>query len=155
MYSRQEASQLRKNFWTSFGQYMRPLRNADDDPVNPIAIRWLNYKTGVKHLYFRMDADKDRATIAIELRHPDPLVQQQYFEKFRSLEKVLQQTVGELWQWQLHHTDEDGKLVSRIGTQLTKVNIFDINDWPAIISFLKPRIMALDNFWNRVKDSFD
>jgi Domain of unknown function (DUF4268) len=150
MYSRQEASQFRKNFWTSFGQYMRPLRNADDEPVN-----WLNYKTGVKHLYFRMDADNNRATIAIELRHPDPLVQLLYFEKFRSLEKLLHQTVGEIWQWQLRHTDEDGKQVSRIGTQLRNVNVFDINDWPAIISFLKPRILALDNFWMMVKDGFD
>ena len=42
MYSRQEASQLRKNFWTSFGQYMRPLPNADGERVN-----WLNYKAAV------------------------------------------------------------------------------------------------------------
>lgn len=150
MYSRQEASQLRKNFWTSFGQYMRPLRNAADEPVN-----WLNYKTGVKHLYFRMDADNDKATIAIELRHPDPLIQQHYFEKFRSLEKLLHQVIGENWQWQLHDIDEDGKLVSRIGTQLKNVNVFHVNDWPAIISFLKPRMLALDIFWNMAKDGFD
>ena len=150
MYSRQEASQLRKNFWTSFGQYMRPLRNANDELVN-----WLNYKTGVKHLYFRMDADNDKATIAIELSHPDPLIQQHYFEKFRSVEKLLHETIRENWQWKLHGIDEDGKLVSRIGTQLKNVNVFNVSDWPAIISFLKPRILALDDFWNTIKDGFD
>lgn len=150
MYSRQDASQLRKNFWTSFGQYMRPLRNADDEPVN-----WLNYKTGVKHLYFRMDADNHKAGIAIELHHPDPLVQLHYFKKFQLLEKFLHQTVGEIWQWQLHDTDEDAKLVSRISIQLQNVNVFDVNDWPAIISFLKPRILALDSFWTMVKAQFD
>lgn len=149
MYSRQEASLLRKNFWTSFGQYMRPLRSADDEPVN-----WLNYKTGVKHLFFRMDADNDKATIAIELRQPDPFVQHHYFKKFQSLEKLLHQTTGENWQWQLHSIDEDGKLFSRIGTQLKNVNVFNVNDWPAIISFLKPRLLALDIFWNMVKDGF-
>jgi hypothetical protein len=150
MYSSQEASKFRKKFWTIFGQYMRPLRNADDEPVN-----WLNYKTGIKHLYFRMNAGKDNAAIAIELSHPDPLVRQHYFEKFRSVEKILNQTTGENWEWQLHRSDEDGKLVSRIGTQLKNVNIYDEKDWPAIISFLKPRMLALDRFWNIVKDGFD
>jgi Domain of unknown function (DUF4268) len=150
MYSRHEASKLRKKFWTNFGQYMRPLHNADGEPVN-----WLNYKTGIKHLYFRMDADNDKATISIELNHTDPLVQQHYFEKFRSLEKLFHLAIGEHWQWQLHDNDEDGKLVSRISTQLKNVNIFDENDWPAIISFLKPRMLALDNFWSMTKDGFD
>jgi hypothetical protein len=149
MYSRQEASQLRKNFWTGFGQYMRPIRNADDEPLN-----WLNYKTGIKHLYFRLDADNNQAAIAIEFRHPDPVPQQHYFEKFRQLEKLFHQTTGENWQWQLHTKDEDERLVSRISTQLKDVNVFNVNDWPTIISFLKPRILALDTFWTMVKEGF-
>lgn len=155
MYSKQEASQLRKKFWTQFGQYMRPLPGAEGEPVNPIAIGWLNYKTGVKDLYFRMDADNKQATIAIELRHTDPLEQQYYFEKFKELQKLFQQTVGEDWQWELHAIDEDGKPVSRIGTLVKNVNVFDKADWPVIISFLKSRMLALDNFWTMVKEGFE
>ena len=150
MYSKQEASLLRKKFWTQFGQYMRPLTGAEGEPVN-----WLNYKTGIKNLFFRMDADKKQATIAIELRHSDPLLQQYYFEKFRELKELFQQIIGESWQWKLHAIDEDDKLVSRIGTALIGVNIFDTADWPAIISFLKPRMQALDNFWSLVKETFE
>ena len=128
---------------------MRPLRNADDEPVN-----WLNYKTGIKHLYFRMDADNNKATIAIEFRHPDPVLQQHYFTKFQQLEKLFHQTIRENWQWQLHTKDEDGRQVSRISTQLNNVNVFNTNDWPAIISFLKPRMLALDSFWSMVKEGF-
>lgn len=150
MYSKQEASLLRKRFWTQFGQYMRPLPGADGEPVN-----WLNYKTGIKQLYFRMDADSKQATIAIELRHDDPIQQQYYFEKFRELENLFRQTAGESWQWELHTMDEDGKLVSRISSRLKGVNIFDTADWPAIISFLKPRLLVLDNFWTLVKEGFE
>jgi hypothetical protein len=150
MYSKQEASQLRKKFWTQFGLYMRPLPGADGEPVN-----WLNYKTGIKNIYFRMDADNKQATIAIELRHTDLLQQQYYFEKFRELEKLFQQTIGENWQWELHTIDEDGKQVSRIGKILKNVNVFDKADWPAIISFLKPRMLAMDSFWNLVKETFE
>jgi hypothetical protein len=150
MYSKQEASQLRKNFWTSFGQYMKPLRNADGETVN-----WLNYKTGIKHLYFRMDANNKEATIAIEMQHPDPELQQLYFEKFHQLQSFFDETVGEKWNWELHIIDEDGKTVSRIGTVLKGVNIFNSVDWPLIISFLKPRMIALDSFWAMVKDGFE
>jgi hypothetical protein len=150
MYSRQEASQLRKKFWTQFGQYMRPLPGVGGEPVN-----WLNYKTGIKHLYFRMDADNKQATIGIELRNADPVQQQYYFEKFRALETLFQQAIGESWEWELHSIDEDGKPVSRISTGLKGVNVFDTADWPAIISFLKPRILALDHFWSLVKETFD
>lgn len=150
MYSKQEASQLRKNFWTSFGQYMKPLRNADGETVN-----WLNYKTGIKHLYFRMDADIRQASIAIELRHPDTELQQLYFEKFAQLKNILHQTVGEECDWKLHMTDEDGKTISRIGTVLNGVNVFNSADWPLIISFLKPRIMALDSFWIMIKEGWE
>jgi hypothetical protein len=150
MYSKREASLRRKNFWTQFGQYMRPLQNATNEPVN-----WLNYKTGARHIYFRLDAGVNQATIAIELRHPDAPQQTQYLEKFRKFENLLHQTIGEKWQWQLHAIDEDGKLVSRIGTKLDDVNIFNNGDWPAIISFFKPRMIALDAFWNLVKEEFE
>ena len=150
MYSKQEASQLRKKFWTQFGQYMRPFPGAGGEPVN-----WLNYKTGIKHLYFRMDAGNKQATIAIELRHADPLLQQYYSEKLRELENLFQKMMGEAWQWELHTIDEDGKQVSRIGTIVTGVNVFNTADWPAIISFLKPRMLALDSFWTLVKERFE
>lgn len=150
MYSKQEKVQLRKKFWTQFGQYMRPLPGADGERVN-----WINYKTGIKHLYFRMDADSQQATIAIELTHPDAERQQYYFEKFEALKKMLEETTDEKWKWELHTIDEDSKQISRIGSTLNGVNVFNAADWPAIISFLKPRILALDNFWSLVKETFE
>jgi len=150
MYSRQEAAQLRKKFWTQFGQYMRPLAGADGERVN-----WLNYQTGIKHLYFRMDADNQQATIAIELKHTDTEAQHLYFEKLVALQKLLEDVTKEKWKWELLAIGEDNKQVSRIGTTLKGVNIFNIADWPAIISFLKPRILALDTFWTSVKETFE
>jgi hypothetical protein len=150
MYSKQEAALLKRDFWTSFGQYMRPLPGADGEVVN-----WLNYKTGIRQLFFRMDADNRQAGIAIELRHPDPDVRQQYYERLKQLQTILHQATGEEWKWQELVTDEDGRQVSRVGTTIRGVNIFNRNDWPAIISFLKPRILALDAFWHLVKEQFE
>ncbi|MGN6618356.1 MAG: DUF4268 domain-containing protein, partial [Ilyomonas sp.] len=52
MYSKQEASQLRQEFWTVFGQYMLPVLSSEG-----MKISWTNYKTGEKNIYFRMNAD--------------------------------------------------------------------------------------------------
>lgn len=129
---------------------MRPVKGAEGDTIN-----WLNYKTGIKHIYFRMDAGQQNATIAIELKHTDTALQQHYFEQLGQLRSILEQITGEIWEWQLHTTDEDGNCISRISTSLTPVNIFKEADWPSIISFLKPRIIALDEFWMMVKEQFE
>jgi hypothetical protein len=129
---------------------MRPVPGANGDTIN-----WLNYKTGIRYLYFRMNADNKQASIAIELRHPDFLLQRQYFEKLQQVKILLEEQTGENWLWQLHQTDEDGITFSRISIALENVNIFNAANWPTIISFLKPRLLALDRFWEVVREGFE
>ena len=150
MYTREEASRIRQRFWTSFGQYMRPVRGAAGDTVN-----WLNYKTGVKHLFFRMDVDRQQALIAIEWQQRDLSQQQEMYDRFMQMKSILEEETGEEWRWQLQVQDEDGKIVSRVIQTLPGVNIFNEADWPSIISFLKPKMLALDRFWMQARDFFE
>lgn len=150
MYSKEQASLLKKEFWTTFGQYMKPVYSAEGTRIS-----WLNYKTGLKHVYFRMEADKMRASIAIEITHEDPGIQELFFEKFIELKGILRDALGEIWEWRLHVPDENGKVISRIFKELSAVNVFNESDWPKLISFFKPRIIALDNFWSDAKYSFE
>lgn len=150
MYSRQEASQLRQEFWTVFGQYLNPIPSAEGEKVN-----WINYKTGEKNISFRMHADNKKAVVAIELNHKDRDIQQIYFEQFLPFKKLFEGAMQEEWTWQLHHYDENGKLVSRIYKEKEGISIFQKADWPELISFFKPRILALDEFWSSVKYSFE
>lgn len=149
MYTREEASQVRRTFWTSFGQYMKPVRGAEGDTVN-----WLNYKTGVRHLYFRLDAEKRFASVAVEISHPDPDTRLEYYRQFEAMKAVLEEVTGETWEWQPDVTDEDGRQISRIITVLDGVNVLTRDDWASIISFFKPRIVALDAFWSMARDMF-
>jgi hypothetical protein len=150
LYSKDEASQLKQAFWTAFGQYMTPIVNAEGLKTN-----WVNYKTGLKHVYFKMQADKKTASIAIEISHPDAGVQELFFEQFKELKNILNGYLDEPWDWQLHTTVEYGKTISTIGTEITGVSIFNKADWPTLISFFKPRIIALDEFWSDAKYAFD
>jgi hypothetical protein len=82
-------------------------------------------------------------------------MQQLYFEQFEEFRKLLEAELGERWDWELHQFDDLGKIVSRIQKVKMGLNVFDHNDWPAIISFLKPRIIALDAFWANIKPAFE
>lgn len=150
MYTREQASQIRQAFWTAYGMYMAPVPSAEGAKAN-----WVNYKTGLKHVAFRMQADNKIASIAIELSHPDPEIQELFYEQFLELKDYLHSCLGEEWEWELHSTDEYGKVISRIYKALAPVNIFKQDDWPDLISFFKPRIIALDEFWSDAKYSFD
>jgi hypothetical protein len=62
---------------------------------------------------------------------------------------------GESWEWEKEAVDEYGSALKRIGKRLEGVNVMNEEDWPAIISFLKPRIIALDRFWANVRYGFE
>ncbi len=150
MFSKAEASLIRQEFWTTFGKYMLPVPPADDEKVN-----WVNYKTGIKYLYFRMEAENHTARASIEITHPDLGIQELFFEQFKELKMMLHNYLGEDWNWQLHHTGIEGKVISLIYKELPNVSIFNRNDWPKLISFYKTNIIALDKFWSIGKYSFD
>ncbi|OUJ75304.1 DUF4268 domain-containing protein [Hymenobacter crusticola] len=150
MYSKAEVSQLRQAFWTTFGQYMAPVPSAEGMPTN-----WINYKTGLKHVYFRMQADGRRATIGIELTHPDADIRALFFEQFVALRSMLHESLGENWQWEPEATDANGQPLARIYKALEPVNLFSRDDWPQLISFFKPRMIALDEFWSNAQYAFD
>ncbi|WP_367127609.1 DUF4268 domain-containing protein, partial [Mongoliibacter sp.] len=121
---------MRKDFWTTFGQYMKPVPNAEGYRIN-----WQNYKTGVKNIFFRMKAERGFASIGIELNHKDEEMQELVFAQFQEFQKLLESELEEVWDWQLHGYDESGKVVSRIQIALADVNVMEKDDWPAIISF--------------------
>lgn len=150
MYNKQEASALKQQFWTSFGQYMAPVPSAEGLKIN-----WINYKTGIKDLHFKMEADNKTATISILILNADLNRQAFFFNQFMQLKNVLKDVLHEEWEWAQHTKDENNKTVSRIYTAKNAVNIFKKEDWPLIISFFKPRMIALDAFWNDVKYAFE
>ncbi len=150
MYSKDEAARLRQQFWISFGQYMKPVPSASGSTVH-----WINYKTGVKNISFKMDVDNKKASIAIQLSHSDPEIRHLIFDQFEEFKLMFSNAVAEDWDWIRDFTDEYGKTISQISITLTGVSIFNQQHWPQLISFFKPRIIALDDFWDNVKPIFE
>jgi hypothetical protein len=149
MYSREEAARIKRSFWIAFGKYMSPIPSASGLLTN-----WINYKTGVKNIFFRLDADNSSARVSIEIAHRDDSLREIFFEQFQSLKKILNAHLNQEWNWEAN-VREDYKTISRISAEIKGVNVFNDADWPKIISFLKPRMIALDSFWNEVRFIFE
>jgi hypothetical protein len=150
LYSKAESSETKQAFWTAFGQFMAL------QPVSQSTkISWINYKTNVKHLNFRMNADNSSATVSIEINHPDIGVQALMFAQFEELRRLLELELEEVWDWNLHTVGSDGRTISTIRKKIHGVSIYRKEDWPEIIGFFKPRIMALHEFWKNASDAFD
>ena len=150
MYTNAEASAIRQQFWTSFGMYMSPVPSATLEKVN-----WVNYKTGIKGISFKMDADKESAFVAIEIFLKDTMLQHQYFEIFDNFAKQFEQTAGKGWRFERDHFIEHKGNLSSITVELKNVNIFRQDNWPTIIAFLKQHIIGLDAFWAEYKAAFE
>ena len=150
MFKRDEAARLREEFWTTFGRYMGPVPSSDGMKIN-----WVNYRTGLKDVHFRMTAQSNTASIFIALENRDATIRELFFQQFEELKIMLHTTVGEEWKWQLHAAVAEGKTISRIYRELHDVSIFNKDHWPDLISFFKPRIIALDEFWQNAQYSFE
>ena len=141
---------MKQEFWTAFGKYMSPVLSADGEKIN-----WINYKTGEKDIYFRMDADSKMASIGIEIAHKDLDLQDLYYEQLCQVKHLLFEALQEVWIWQSQTSNEYGQRTSRVYIEEQNVNIFNKADWAALISFFKPRIIALDEFWSTAKYVFE
>lgn len=149
MFAREEVSRTKHEFWTAFGRYMNPVLSAEGLKIN-----WVNYHTKIKGVYFRMDAGLKSAAIFISIEHGDVDIQELYFEQFQQFKDLLYETLEEEWDWQLH-VPADGRVVSRIYKALPRVSVMSKDHWPELISFFKPRIIALDSFWENARYSFE
>lgn len=150
MYSREEVKQLKETFWTRFGQYMALNNSADGEKIN-----WVNYRTGIKNLRFKMEADKRLSLIAIEWSHRDLSMRKLIMEQFEEYKNILTDILGEEWTWDLEVEDEQEKSVSMIYMTMEGKSIFKQEDWPDLISFFKPRLIALDEFWCDAQYGFE
>ena len=128
---------------------MSPVLSAEGSKVN-----WINYHTGVKDVYFRMEASNSSSAISISLEHNDSDIRELYFEQFLEFKTILHATLDEEWEWQPSLT-EDRREISRIYKALPDVSVLNRDQWPDLISFFKPRIIALDSFWENARYSFE
>jgi hypothetical protein len=151
MLSRAETRKISQDFWTSFGVFMRKHPHTHHHKS-----KWLNYRTGVKDVYFRLEADKEEARICIDIQHNDAGIRELYYEQFTELRNVLHDAIGMEMIWIPRFTHPStGKQMSRLYLEKTGLNMFNRADWGPLFLFFEGHYVALDEFWSDFKGVFD
>lgn len=150
MFSREEAYKLKEQFWTKFGKRMKKHVSAESGQ----GINWVNYKTFVNNINFRMEANNKFASIEIEITHRDETMRAIFYEQLTEMKNYLHNILREEWIWEEHAFNEQGHAISRVYTQIDGHNVFVNDNWNRLAQFFELRLVRLDEFWADAKETF-
>ncbi len=137
MFSKQEAQELKKEFWIAFGKSFRR--------------KWLLYDTKIKDFSFKFNADNKKAEVSLDIEMKDELFRNAYYEKIWSLENMLREEIGDL-QKDEFYTLENGKIISRIWVTKENVSIYNKNTWQEIFEFFVEKMETFERFFYEYED---
>lgn len=137
MFSKEEAAQIKKEFWIAFGK--------------SFPRKWILYDTKIKDFSFKFSADKKKAEVSLDIEIKDEIFRNAYYEKIWSLEDLLKDYVGE-FQKEEFYTLENEKIISRIWVEKTGVSIFNKNSWREIFEFFVEKMDGFERFFYDFED---
>ena len=138
MFSREESKKLRQEFWTSFGK--------------EFPHKWLLYNTRMKEIQLKFTFDRKVAQVSLDIDDDDELIRSYYFEKLQSLKKVLLAEYLPKAFLEENYELPEGKIISRVYTELPGVSIHNKKDWPLVKEFLAENMFKLEEFFEDFKD---
>ena len=139
MYSKEEATALRKLFWTSFGK--------------SFPRKWILYNTGIKDLNFKFVADKKQALVCLDIesfdRTKNELLYGQVLElKTNLIEDYLHDVIFD----ELYILD-NGKIIHRIYVKYNgEFNIHNKNTWQGAYVFFNEAMNQFEEFYEDFDD---
>ena len=138
MFSAEESKKVREEFWTSFGkEYPR---------------KWILYNTKIKEIQLKFTFNRRFAQVSIDIAAKDDLIREYYYEKFQSLQKVIETTYIKEVIFDKNYELPEGKLISRIYVEMENVNIHNKKDWAEVKAFLAENMSKLESIFIDFED---
>lgn len=138
MFSKEEASKIKKEFWTSFGK--------------SFPRKWILYETRIKDLSFKFYCDPKKAEVSIDIEMKDEIFRNAYYEKLWSLESILEEELGGALFKEEFYALENGKIISRFWVEKQGVSIFNKNTWQEIFEFFVEKMSAFERVYGEYED---
>ncbi len=136
MFSKEEATQLREEFWISFGK--------------SFPRKWVLYNTKIKDLSFKFYFDTKKAMVLLDIEsHQEK--RQFYYQKMVSLKSLLQEKIPNVL-FEEKFCLDNGKEISRIYVEKQNVCIHNKNTWQEAMFFLNETMLLFENFWFEYED---
>ncbi|MGS0747084.1 DUF4268 domain-containing protein [Halpernia sp. GG3] len=137
MFSKEEAANLKKEFWTAFGKSFPK--------------KWLLYDTKIKDLSFKFNADNRKAEVSLNIEMQDEVLRNAYFEKIQSLENLFLEEMPELI-FDENFPLENGKIISKIWVEKGGVSLFNKNSWREIFEFFFDNMEKMEQLFFEYED---
>jgi hypothetical protein len=149
MFKKEELKHIRTEFWESFRKQMEKARSASGRRKN-----WVNYKSNIRDIYFRMDVTGQEAYFAIDIQFQDEGIREIVWEQFMETAALLRSLIGEEMECLPDTELAPGLVVHRLKWSKNNVSLFNPGNHEEIQSFLEEKIKGLDEFWSDFFDLF-
>jgi len=139
MFSKEEAAQLRREFWTSFGKFFPR--------------KWMLYNTQIKDFSFKFVADKNKALVCLDIESFDKNKNQLLFDQILALKTIITDDYLPEIIFETAYTLENGKVIQRIYVEhKEKFNIHDKNTWRTAYEFFNATMNQFELFYEDYED---
>lgn len=138
MFSKEEARQIKKDFWIQF---------AEEYPR-----KWILYNTNIKDYSFKFYVDNKKAQVLLEIDCKDEEHRKIYYEKVFSLKNILLEEFLPDAVFERNYHLDNGKIVSRIWTEIENVSVNNKKTWPTIFEFFHEKMNAFELFFYEYED---
>lgn len=138
MFSKEEATLLRKEFWISFGK--------------SFPRKWLLYNTEIKGFSFKFVANRKNAAVCLDIENPDELINLLYYDQMLSLKVLLESEIPEII-FNEEYELESGKTIHRIYIPFEgKFSIHNKNTWRDCFEFFVKTMPKFEEFYYEYED---
>ena len=139
MFSKEESTSLRKEFWTCFGK--------------SFPRKWILYNTKIKGLSFKFVANRKNAMICLDIENPDKMANKILFEKILSLQTILKEEYLSEVIFDDSYRLENEKIIHRIYINYKdKFSIYNKNTWSSCYNFYVEVMPKFELFFLEYKD---
>jgi len=147
MLSKEELKEKNSSFWNEFRKTMNKETSSTGRQIN-----WINYPTGVKDIYIRMEVDSKGAALCFDIQPKSDGIRQILWEQMTELKAIMESEMGIKADWNEESHFWNDRLISRIKWEDKSLNYFNEEDIPKIIDFLKDKLKRFDKFYQEYKD---
>jgi hypothetical protein len=138
MYSKEEAQQLKKDFWIAFAEaYPR---------------KWLLYDTKIKDVTFKFSVDNKKAQVSLDIEPKDEEKRKIYYEKIESLKQILLDDYLPEAIFEQNFYLENGKIISRIWVEKSGISMNNKSHWESIFDFFSETMTQFEYFFYEYQD---
>ncbi|MDO4880150.1 MAG: DUF4268 domain-containing protein [Capnocytophaga sp.] len=137
MFSKEESTLLRQEFWTAFGK--------------SFPNKWILYNTKIKDFSFKFYFDTKKAMVMLDIEGSLDN-REKYYNKILSLQNILTEEYLPNVKFKFDFLLENNKEISRIYVEKENVCIHNKNTWQSTMEFFEENMKIFENFWLEYED---